>query len=230
MTPLNVNLTHLIEQLDHDLPGADALAKVTEAQQRARGLSAIGDQLIDHFVTKARNEGTPWSQIGDALGVSKQAAQQRWLPGTFQRFTDKARHAVVLAEGRARELRHDAVDTEHILAGVLGEATGIGARALVELAGSRERIDAALAEVLVPGSANPGTHIPFTDGSKAVLKATLDAALNLVHNYIGTEHIALALVRTPGKAADVLAGLGITDKAATAKVVQLLDEYVKTQK
>src|SRR5258706_12178857 len=99
MTPLDVNLRQLIEQLDADLTGADALAKVTEAQQRARSLTGIGDQLIDHFVSKAREGGTSWSQLGDALGVSKQAAQQRWVPGqtNFSRFTMRARHVVALA-------------------------------------------------------------------------------------------------------------------------------------
>jgi hypothetical protein len=228
MTPLNVNLRHLIEQLDTDLADADALAKVTEAQQRARTLSGIGDQLIDHFVQKAREGGTSRSQLGDALGVSKQDAQHRWVPGRsgklFSRFTDRARHVVVLAETRARELRHGQVDTEHLLAGLLGEEKGLGALAVFALAGSTEAVERALGPVLASGTDNPPTHIPFSDLNKQVFSESLNVALEMGHNYIGTEHILLVLLRVPdGKAAQVLERIGVTYQAAHAEVIKRID-------
>ncbi|GIH18753.1 Clp protease N-terminal domain-containing protein [Rugosimonospora africana] len=235
MTPLDVNLRHLIEQLDADLADADALTKVTEAQQRARSLSGIGDQLIDHFVQRAREGGTSWSQLGEALGVSKQAAQQRWVPGKsgnlFSRFTDRARHVVVLAEARARELRHGRVDTEHMLAGLVGEEEGIGAQAVFALAGSKEAVERALGPVLAPGTDNPPAHVPFTDLNKQVFKESLNVALEMGHNYIGTEHILLGLLRVPsGKAAQILEQAGVTYQAAHAELIKRIDAILTARR
>jgi hypothetical protein len=236
MTPLNVNLRHLIEQLDADLSTADSLSKVTEAQQRARTLSGIGDQLIDHFVSKAREAGTSWSQLGEALGVSKQAAQQRfpagrWPEGAFSRFTMRARHVVVLAEERARDLRHGQVDTEHLLLGLLGEEEGLGGKVVISAAGSREAAENVVREALVPGSDNPRTHIPYSELSKSVLKATLDVALEMGHNYIGTEHILLGLLRVPEcRGAQLLDRIGVTYQAAHAELVRCIEEIVAAKR
>jgi hypothetical protein len=227
MTPLNVNLRLLIEQLDSDLADADVLAKVTEAQQRARTLTGIGDQLVDHFVSQAREAGTPWSQLGDALGVSKQAAQQRWPAGAFSRFTDRARHVVVLAQERARELRHGRVDTEHLLLGLLGEEEGMGGLVVIAAAGSREAAERVVRDSLTPGTEKPPAHIPYSDGCKAVLKQTLNEALDLEHNYIGTEHILLGLLKVPdGKAAQLLAQLGVSYESAHAEVVRMIEAFL----
>src|SRR5690348_15150738 len=99
MSPLDVNLRQLIEQIDTDLPDGDPLAKVSEARLRARTLAGLGDQVVDHYITAARATGASWSQIGEALGVSKQAAQQRLAAGgRFERFTAKARHVLVVAQ------------------------------------------------------------------------------------------------------------------------------------
>jgi hypothetical protein len=233
MTPLNVNLRQLIEQLDTDTPAADVLSKVTEAQQRARSLTGIGDQLVDHFVSKAREAGASWSQLGDALGVSKQAAQQRWVPGeaNFSRFTKRARHVVVLAQEKARELRHGQVDSEHLLLGLIAEEGGIGGRVVIEAAGSRETAERAVLDALTPGTDKPPTHIPFTDLNKTVLRATLDEALGMGHNYIGTEHILLGLLKLDeGRAAEALRRIGVTYQDAYAQVTRLLEEFVAQKK
>src|SRR5258705_10127909 len=233
MTPLNVNLRQLIEQLDIDTPAADVLSKVTEAQQRARTLTGIGDQLVDHFVSKAREAGASWSQLGDALGVSKQAAQQKWVPGgaNFSRFTKRARHVVVLAQEKARELRHGQVDSEHLLLGLIAEEGGIGGRVVIGAAGSREAAERAVLEALTPGTEKPPTHIPFTDLNKTVLRATLDEALGMGHNYIGTEHILLGLLKVgEGRAAEVLHRLGVTYQDTYAETSRLLEEFVAQPK
>jgi hypothetical protein len=229
MTPLNVNLRQLIEQLDIDMPAADALSKVTEAQQRARTLTGIGDQLIDHFVSRARETGASWSQLGDALGVSKQAAQQKWVPGeaNFSRFTKRARHVVVLAEGKARELRQGQVDSEHLLLGLIAEEGGMGGRVVIAAAGSQEAAERAVLDTLAPGTEKPPTHIPFSDRSKTVLRATLEEALGMGHNYIGTEHILLGLLKLDeGRAAEALRRLGVTYQDAYAELTRMIEEFV----
>jgi hypothetical protein len=219
MTPLNVNLERLISSIDADLPAADALAKVTEAQQRARSLSDIGDQLIDHFVTLARRDGTPWSQIGDALGVSKQAAQQRWMPPLFQLFTNRARHVVVRAQEQARTLRHGYIGTEHLLLGLLDEPEGAGAVVLENLAGSAETVRSAVIAAVPAGTDNPPAKIPFTRLGKQVLGQSNAEATSLGHNYVGTEHLLLALLKADGgQAAQVLASLDISYDTALAGV------------
>jgi hypothetical protein len=220
MTPLNVNLQRLIEAIDTDLPTADPVAKVGEAQQRARSLSDIGDQLIDHFVTQARSTGTPWAQIGDALGVTRQAAQQRWVPPVYQRFTNRARHVVVLAQEWARSLRHGYIGTEHLLLGVLDEPDGLAAKVLIELAGSAEAVRDPLLAGLRPQASIPPTKIPFTQKGKEALGHANAEAKALGHDWVGTEHVLLGVQRIPdGTAAQVLLTLGITPEQTRAKII-----------
>jgi Clp amino terminal domain, pathogenicity island component len=217
MAPLNLNLQELIEQIDTDLTGSDELAKVTEARQRANTLSGVGDQLIDHFVTRARAAGLSWSQIGGALGVTKQAAQQRWMGPTFSRFTERARHAVVTAQATARELRHAVVGPEHVILGLLAVEGGAAAQVMVEIAGSAETIRQRVAAAIPPGTETPPAHVPFGPETKDAMKLALEQALELGHNYIGTEHLLLGLLKVPdGQGARLLAGLGIDYDAARA--------------
>jgi Clp amino terminal domain, pathogenicity island component len=227
MTPLNVNLQRLIEAVDADLPGGDALAKVGEAQQRARSLSDIGDQLIDHFVAQARAAGTTWSQIGDTLGVSKQAAQQRWVPPVYQNFTDRARHAIVLAQERARGLRHGYIGTEHLLLGLLDEAEGVASLVLAELIGSADAVRAATLAAAPAGSDNPPQKIPFTANLNAALGQANAQSADLGHNYVGTEHLLLGLLMVPGSlGAGVLRELGASYDEVRAKVAEWIASYL----
>src|SRR5436305_12780701 len=124
MAELHINLQELSEPIDTDLPDADALAKIAEARRRASALNDVGDQLVDHYVAVARANGASWSQIGEALGVSKQAAQQRRAGTQFERFTARARNVVVLAQDRARRLRHPAVTTDHLLLALIAAGEG----------------------------------------------------------------------------------------------------------
>jgi hypothetical protein len=212
MTPLNVNLQQLIDQLDADLPVADPVAKVGEARLRGRTLTDLGDQLVDHYVHAARNAGAPWSQIGDALGVSKQAAQQRRTDAQFERYTPPARHALILAQDRARTLKHDLITTRHLLLGVIGDPDGLAAKMVVLLAGSVDPVSAAVHEQLPPGDAKPTGHLPLDEAAKQALGETVQAALDLGHNYIGTEHLLLGILRMPDDpAARLLVELGIDE-------------------
>jgi ATP-dependent Clp protease ATP-binding subunit ClpC len=123
----------------------------------------------------------------------------------FERFTNRARHAVVLAQEEARRLQHNYIGTEHILLGLLGEPEGVACRVLdrfgMSLAGAREEVRA----IIGPGVGAPSGHIPFTPRAKKTLELALREALQLNHNYIGTEHILLGMIREgEGVAAQVL--------------------------
>src|SRR5919201_3266169 len=108
MTGLNVD--QLVDQIERELPDADPVTRVGEARKQARALSDLGDQVIDHFIRQARAAGASWSQIGDAMGVSKQAAQQRaGSAAIFYRFTERARRVVAGAQEEARERRNSPI-------------------------------------------------------------------------------------------------------------------------
>jgi Clp amino terminal domain, pathogenicity island component len=228
MTPINVNLRDLIDALDAEFPMADPVTKVGEARLRGRTLTDLGDQLVDHYVQAARAQGASWSQIGDALGVSKQAAQQRRADPTFERFTARARHVLVLAHDRARTLKHDHVGTGHLLLGILGEPEGIGAKVIATLAGSLETVSEAVHARLPAGEAKPSGQTPTSPEAKAALTETLDVALGMGHNYIGTEHLLLGILRLPDDPTTrLLAGLGVTREKALDEVDKTLAEYLR---
>src|SRR3954464_15325446 len=148
MSPLNISLADLIAHLDEELPDADDLARISAAHLRSQTLSDLGDQLVDHYVGKARRGGASWSEIGDAIGVSKQAAQQRHTPAPFERFTDLNRHSIVLAQEAARTYKHDLIGTEHMLLGLLGEPRGLAYKVLMAKTESEQGIRDAIGEAM----------------------------------------------------------------------------------
>jgi ATP-dependent Clp protease ATP-binding subunit ClpA len=143
--------------------------------------------------------------------------------GMFERFTNRARHVVVLAQEEARMLNHGYIGTEHILLGLIQEGQGVAAKALESLGISLETVREQVEETIGRGQdARPG-HLPFTPRAKKVLQLALREALQLGHNYIGTEHILLGLIREDhGVAAQVLMGLGADLSAARQQVLELL--------
>jgi ATP-dependent Clp protease ATP-binding subunit ClpC len=150
----------------------------------------------------------------------------------FERFTDRARRVVVQAQQEARALGHNYISTEHLLLGLIREGNGVGAKALeslgVRTAALRERVE----EVVGAGDApRPSSgHIPFTPRAKQVLRLSLTEALRFGHNYIGTEHLLLALIQErDGVAGQVLAAAGADLGRARAEVVRLLAEYQRRQ-
>jgi ATP-dependent Clp protease ATP-binding subunit ClpA len=142
----------------------------------------------------------------------------------FQKFTDRARRVVVLAQDEARTLNHDYIGTEHILLGLIREGDGLAAKALKSLGISLEAVRREVEETVGQGPEAPSPgHIPFTAGAKKVLELSLREALQLAHSYIGTEHILLALIREgDGVAAQVLVRLGADLNRVRLQVVQLL--------
>jgi ATP-dependent Clp protease ATP-binding subunit ClpC len=144
----------------------------------------------------------------------------------FERFTDRARRVVVLAQEEARMLSHNYIGTEHILLGLIHEGDGIAAKALESLGVSLEAVRAQVEEIIGQGQQAPSGHIPFTPRAKKVLELSLREALQLGHNYIGTEHILLGLIREgEGVAAQVLVKLGADLNKVRQQVIQLLNGY-----
>jgi len=144
----------------------------------------------------------------------------------FERFTDRARRVVVLAQEEARMLNHNYIGTEHILLGLIHEGEGVAAKAMESLGISLEAVRQQVEEIIGQGQQAPSGHIPFTPRAKKVLELSLREALQLGHNYIGTEHILLGLIREgEGVAAQVLVKLGADLNRVRQQVIQLLNGY-----
>jgi ATP-dependent Clp protease ATP-binding subunit ClpC len=145
----------------------------------------------------------------------------------FERFTDRGRRVVVLAQEEARMLNHNYIGTEHILLGLLRERDGVGAKALESLSVRLDEVRRQVEEIVGQGRAAPTGHIPFTPRAKKVLELSLREGLQLGHNYIGTEHILLGLIREgEGVAAQVLQKLGADLNRVRQTVIQLLSGYI----
>jgi hypothetical protein len=221
-----MTLDELVSQTQRQSYSREPLALLAAAARQQQELSELGEQLLDHFVQEARTAGCSWSQIGTALGVSKQAAQQRhaslrsliskFVGGVgavtgpmFKRFTAQARRVIVLGQEEARILRHDHMDTEHILLGLLAEGEGIAARTLLQAGVTLDAARAEIEKIIGCGEVAPRGHIPFTPRAKKVLELALREAIRLGHSYLGTEHILLGLIwEGEGVAARVLTTLG----------------------
>ena len=144
----------------------------------------------------------------------------------FERFTDRARRVVVLAQEEARMLNHNYIGTEHILLGLIHEGEGVAAKAIESMGISLDAVRAQVEEIIGQGQQAPSGHIPFTPRAKKVLELSLREALQLGHNYIGTEHILLGLIREgEGVAAQVLVKLGADLNRVRSQVIQLLSGY-----
>ena len=214
-------LTRRVEQTA--VPG-DVLDHVRVAAALAEELSQTGDTLLGSFVDRARKAGRSWSDIGRALGVTKQAAHERFVGPDLSRFTDRARAAVVLASDEAGRLGYRWAGAEHVLLGLLSEGSGIAARTLQSLGLTLDGMrDAVLGSVPGGGEAGPGEMAPpLTPQAIRLLgEAAPTAAAALGHNYVGTEHLLLALCGHPDGCA-VLGTRGVTGDTARARVLELL--------
>jgi ATP-dependent Clp protease ATP-binding subunit ClpA len=179
----------------------DPLEQLTDAVLAAEHLSEVADHLIGHFVDQARRSGASWTEIGKCMGVTKQAAQKRFVPRAeaatldaeqgFARFTPRARSAVVAAQNTAHRARHTEITPDHLLLGLLHDPDALASALL-----TAQRIDpgtVAEAVALAPGVSEPPALIPFSGPARKALELTFRIALRLGHNYIGTEHLLLAL-------------------------------------
>ncbi|MDP2293020.1 MAG: Clp protease N-terminal domain-containing protein [Actinomycetota bacterium] len=209
----------------------DALGQLSNAVMVAQHLGETADALIGHFVDQARRSGASWTDIGASMGVSKQAAQQRFVPkvpasadepDAFSRFTPRARNVIVAAHNAAREAHHAEVDTAHLVLGLLTEPAAIAAKVLVGEGAAMDTVAAAARASLPTGSDDSPELVPYSARARDVLALTLSEALRLGHNYVGTEHILLALLEHEHTEAGVLRGLGVTKPAAEKAVAAAL--------
>lgn len=199
----------LIAEVEAATPDATPVERVTRAQLRALLLAESGEQLVGHFVSRAKEAGASWAAIGEALGVSRQAAQQSGR-SRYARFTQRARNVVVRAQEAARSQRNHHIGTEHLLIGVIGESEGVGARLLREATDSTIEIDVVATGKLRPSEDAPApAKIPFTPRATDALDRAAAAAAGLGHDFVGTEHLLLGLFGTGGQADEALREFGL---------------------
>ncbi|MEU2392575.1 Clp protease N-terminal domain-containing protein [Streptomyces sp. NPDC007369] len=214
----------------------DALEQLSGAVVAAEHLGDVADHLIGHFVDQARRSGASWTDIGRSMGVTRQAAQKRFVPKAdkegegsdlqsgqgFGRFTPRARNVVVSAQNEARAAGNTEIRTEHLALGLLVDEQGLAVLALRSQGVTPEAVRAAATAVLP--AATEGTVpdlVPFDASAKKALELTFREALRLGHDYVGTEHILLALLELE-HGEGVLSGLGLEKAAVEATVSEAL--------
>jgi uncharacterized protein YjiS (DUF1127 family) len=206
----------------------DVLAQLEVASGKATELTDLGDALLNHFVDRCRRSGATWAEIGEHLGVTRQAVQKRFVDSvgdgvTFERFTMRARQALDRAQEEAKNLQHNYVGTEHELLALFEVGEGIAARALADLGVTREAVEREVLARVGKGPKPVAGPFPFTPRARKVLEEAVNAALDLGHNYIGTEHLLLGLFRgQSGLAMQVLESLGATKDLTKQSVSSLL--------
>jgi Clp amino terminal domain, pathogenicity island component len=222
-----VRLDDLIEAIRNAYPGA--LDQLSGAVLVADHLGDLADHLVGHFVDQARRSGASWTEIGRSMGVSKQAAQKRFVgkgpgdpPGLtsrdgFSRFTQQARNAVVAAQNEARAAGNDQICPAHLLLGLLTEPAALAAQAIVAQGVPLATAEAAARAALPPRAGQLPALIPFDERSKKALNLAFREAPRLGDHHVGTEHILVALLELDG-GEGVLAGLGVGKAGVEATI------------
>jgi len=255
MAEFPVPLDNLIAYVKTLHPEGGPLENVSDAFAVSEQLNEQSDALLGYFVDQARRSGLPWSQIGAAMGVSKQAAQKRFVPGqagdhlraggfkTFSRFTDRAvrvlfaadhlaadRPAGRPAEGQAESATRPAIGAAQLSAAFLSEPEGLAAKAIGKAGLTPEQVYAAVGFGPAPQLPNQDratlSELAFDDSTKAAFREALKWALRMGHNYIGTEHLLLGVLFTGGPVAEGFTGLGLTPQRAEELITAELTDYV----
>jgi ATP-dependent Clp protease ATP-binding subunit ClpA len=189
----------------------------------------VADHLIGHFVDQARRSGASWTDIGRSMGVTKQAAQKRFVPKGpgelsdldphqgFSRFTERARNVVMAAQNEARAADNDEIRPEHLVLGLLTEPDALAAMSLVAQGVPLETVRQTVTATLPPAADHVPALIPYDPRARKALELTFREALRMGHNYIGTEHILLALLELED-GTGVLAALGVDKATAEANI------------
>jgi hypothetical protein len=222
-----VRLDDLIEAIKK--VHSDVLEQLSDAVIAADHLGEVADHLIGHFVDQARRSGASWTEIGRSMGVTKQAAQKRFVPKDtgqpldldpsqgFSRFTPRAKNVVMAAQNEARTAGNDEIGPEHLVLGLLTEPDGLAARAIVAQDVALETVRRTVTATLPPAADQVPDLIPFDSRARKALELTFREALRMGHNYIGTEHILLALLELEN-GTGALSGLGVDKAAAEADI------------
>ncbi|WP_367321631.1 Clp protease N-terminal domain-containing protein [Streptomyces sp. HUAS ZL42] len=216
---------------------SDALEQLQDAVIAGEHLGEVADHLIGHFVDQARRSGASWTDIGKSMGVTRQAAQKRFVPKEstdldpsqgFSRYTPRARNVVMAAHNEALAARNPEGRPEHLVLGLLAEPEGLAAKAITAQGVLLDTVRQAATAALPPAAEEVPELVPYGSGAKKVLELTFREALRLGHNYIGTEHILLALLEFEN-GQGVLSDLGIAKAATEAEVAEALSAYVRNQ-
>jgi len=224
MSEFPVPLDNLIAYVKTMHPGGGPLENVSDAFAVSGQLDEQADALIGYFVDQARRSGASWSQIGAAMGVSKQAAQKRFVPSKaadlfppgftgqpFSRFTARAKRALASAGALAAP---SAVSTAHLTAGLLTEPDGFAAHMVTAAGLTPEQVYAAVGAGPAARAQSFGSaellDLNIGESAKDALKGSLRSALRRGHNYIGTEHLLVGIIAAGGPTAEALAALGLT--------------------
>jgi hypothetical protein len=235
--PLPITGSISLDELIHAITKTvdDPLGQLSSAVIVGDHLGEVADHLVGHFVDQARRSGASWSEIGQSLGVTKQAAQKRFVtkgrgggseldPAQgFSRFTLRARNVVVAAQNEARAAGNDVTTSAHVALGLLAEPDALAARAILAQGVSLDAVRQAATVTLPPAAAAVPAHIPYDATAKKLLELTFSEALRLGHNYIGTEHILLALL-DQGNGSGVLGGLGLDKTRAETDITAAVAE------
>ncbi|MBK3624355.1 ATP-dependent Clp protease ATP-binding subunit [Streptomyces sp. MBT49] len=223
-TTASVRLDDLIDAIKkvHHEP----LDQLQDAVIAADHLGDVADHLIGHFVDQARRSGASWTDIGRSMGVTRQAAQKRFVPKEsadldasqgFSRYTPRARSVVMAAHSASKAAGNAEGLPAHLVLGLLAEPEALAAKAIADQGVSLEAVREAATAVLPPAVEDAPELVPYGTDAKKILELTFREALRLGHNYIGTEHILLALLEFEN-GEGVLSGLGI-DKPGTERYV-----------
>ena len=229
-----VRLDDLIEAIKK--VHSDALEQLSDAVIAAEHLGDVADHLIGHFVDQARRSGASWTDIGKSMGVTKQAAQKRFVPkGSgesdldpsqgFSRFTERARNVVMAAQNEAHAAGNDEIRPEHLVLGLLSEPDGLAARSIIAQGVPLETVRQAVTATLPPAAEEVPALIPYAPRARKALELTFREALRMGHNYIGTEHILLALLELED-GTGVLARLGVDKATAEANITAALVAFL----
>jgi hypothetical protein len=244
MATFPVPLDNLIAYVKGLHPEGGPLENVSDAFTVSTQLDEQADALIGYFVDQARRSGLSWSQIGGAMGVTKQAAQKRFVPSAskisdmmpesvkpFSRFTARAARTLAAAGKLAAP---SPLTSAHLAAALLTEPDGLAARAIVVAVKAPEQLYAALGTGPAEQAENTGSaellDLSLDETAKSALKSALKAALRLGHNYIGTEHFLLGLLSEGGPVAEAFGALGLTPERAEQLIASEIAAYQEFQR
>ncbi|WP_432103293.1 Clp protease N-terminal domain-containing protein [Streptomyces sp. bgisy091] len=229
----SVRLDDLIAAIKkvHDAP----LEQLQDAVLAGEHLGEVADHLIGHFVDQARRSGASWTDIGRRMGVTRQAAQKRFVPkesvdlaadGGFSRYTPRARKAVMAAHSESLAAHNAEGTPEHLVLGVLADPDGLAAKAVVAQGVTLDAAREAARAALPPAAEAAPELVPYGPAAKKVLELTFREALRLGHNYVGTEHLLLALLEHEN-GSGVLSGLGVGKQGTERYLAEVFAQFVE---
>ena len=214
----------MIAAVQADAGSRDALGQLAAASRTVAELEEVADAALAYFVDQCRRSGRSWSEISRALGVTKQAAHKRFsfTPPTLERFTPRARALLPAAVAEALRLGHDDVGPEHILLGLFADSESLAAKVLADAQLTQAAVERRILDVRPRGSSTQEAP-PFTEQATECLEKAVFEALPLGHNYVGTEHVLLALFANPETlAAQILTESGATRDELRNRIVEKL--------